>query len=98
MQALRGFLTRENVLLNSLREIMGAEGKEAEQKQLEARSRGGYVRPWEDSPEGVRWIEALQVNIVENGDLVPPCCLSLSLPLSSTLSYHGPQRVSQSIH
>lgn len=61
-QALRGFLTREKVLLSSLKEIAGSEGREGEKNDLDANTRPGYTRAWADSPEGLRWNSALQVS------------------------------------
>ena len=59
VQSLRGFLTRENLLLSSLKDITGSDMTIAQNEQLSANERN--ANSWADSEEGKRWTAALQV-------------------------------------
>ena len=61
MQALRAFLNKEHSLLNSLKEIADPQGRFADKSREATSLDDVLIRSWDDSPEGVRWHENLQV-------------------------------------
>lgn len=64
MQALRAFLNREHSLLNSLKEIADPQGRFADKTQEDDTAESGWIRSWDDSPEGVRWHSNLQADLL----------------------------------
>ena len=74
MQALRAFLNKEHSLLNSLKEIADPQGRFADKSREAANLDEGWIRSWDDSPEGVRWHTNLQVDL----DFLLPSDLSRS--------------------
>lgn len=61
MQALRAVVQRQQAVLAAVKEVADPEGAAAEAEQDAAAGTGAWNRPWQDSPEGVRWREALEV-------------------------------------